>query len=52
MQTREQRFKEREVKRILHEEELAKLKENSENLESSDMRLSERHLRAEMERRE
>ena len=50
--TREQRLKEREVKRILHEEELKRLKEDSEKLGSAEARLSERHLKAEMKRRE
>ncbi|KAH0173718.1 hypothetical protein KCU67_g1139, partial [Aureobasidium melanogenum] len=55
MLTREQRLREREVKRILHEEELRKLEENQKSLENGDEtegRLSERHLKAEMERRQ
>lgn len=55
MLTREQRLKEREVKRILHEEELRKLEENQKSLENGheiEGRLSERHLKAEMERRQ
>ncbi|THW98143.1 hypothetical protein D6D18_05282 [Aureobasidium pullulans] len=55
MLTREQRLKEREVKRILHEEELRKLEENQKSLEQGNEiegRLSERHLKAEMERRQ
>jgi hypothetical protein len=55
MLTREQRLKERDVKRILHEEELRKLEENQKSLENGDEiegRLSERHLKAEMERRQ
>ncbi|KAK4987121.1 hypothetical protein LTR50_004817 [Elasticomyces elasticus] len=52
MMTREQRLKEREIKRILHEEELAKLEENSRLLESNEARMSERHLKLEMERRQ
>ncbi|KAL1618917.1 hypothetical protein SLS54_007033 [Diplodia seriata] len=52
MMTREQRLKEREVRRILHEEELKKLRENSEKAETNEMRMSERHLKAEMERRQ
>ena len=52
MMTREQRLKEREVKRILHEEELKKLRESSEKADSNEMRMSERHLKAEMERRQ
>ncbi|KAF2739934.1 hypothetical protein EJ04DRAFT_260993 [Polyplosphaeria fusca] len=52
MMTREQRLKERETKRILHEEELRKLTENSEQPEASVGRMSERHLKTEMRKRE
>ncbi|KAK5201875.1 hypothetical protein LTR16_001153 [Cryomyces antarcticus] len=52
MMTREQRLKEREMKRILHEEELKKLEESSKNIDAADSRLSERHLKAEMEKRQ
>jgi hypothetical protein len=52
MMTREQRLKEREHKRVLHEEELRRLEEDSEKLESGDARLSERHLKAEMARKQ
>lgn len=52
MQTREQRLKEREAKRILHEEELANLSEDAKKLETGEAgRLSERHLKAEVERK-
>jgi hypothetical protein len=51
MMTREQRLKEREARRILHEEELANLSEDSKKLESGQGRLSERHLKAEIERK-
>jgi hypothetical protein len=52
MMTREQRLREREARRILHEEELANLSEDSKKLESgSTGRLSERHLKAEIERK-
>ncbi len=51
MKTREQRLKEREYKRILHEEELANLSEDSKKLEKGEARMSERHLKAEMEKR-
>jgi len=52
MMTREQRLKEREARRILHEEELANLSEDSKRLESGEKgRLSERHLKAEIERK-
>jgi hypothetical protein len=51
MITREQRVKEREARRILHEEELANLSEDSKKLESGQGRLSERHLKAEIERK-
>jgi len=50
--TREQRLKEREVKRILHEEELAKLesREPSEHGKGADARLSERNRKAAVEK--
>jgi hypothetical protein len=51
MMTREQRLKEREARRILHEEELANLSEDSKKLENGQGRLSERHLKAEIERK-
>jgi hypothetical protein len=51
MMTREQRLKEREARRILHEEELANLSEDSKKLEAGAGRLSERHLKAEIERK-
>ena len=51
MQTREQRLKEREYKRILHEEELANLSDNSKKLETGEGRLSERRLKAEVEKK-
>lgn len=52
MQTREQRLREREAKRILHEEELANLSEDNKKLETGEAgRLSERHLKAEIERK-
>ncbi|KAN0117388.1 hypothetical protein V8E51_003365 [Hyaloscypha variabilis] len=51
MMTREQRLKEREARRILHEEELANLSEDSKKLEAGQGRLSERHLKAEIERK-
>ena len=52
MMTREQRLKERDTKRILHEDELRRLQEESEKLEQHDARISERHLKAEMKRRQ
>jgi uncharacterized protein YdaU (DUF1376 family) len=52
MMTREQRLKDREVKRILHEEELTQMRESSANTEASAGRQSERHRAAEMERKE
>ncbi|KAI9710919.1 MAG: hypothetical protein M1820_002354 [Bogoriella megaspora] len=52
MMTREQRLKEREVKRILHEEELARLEEDSKKADNGDARVSERHMKAEKERRQ
>ena len=51
MMTREQRIKEREYKRILHEEELANLSEESKKVEAGEARLSERHLKTEMEKK-
>ena len=51
MLTREQRLKEREYKRILHEEELANLSEDNKKLETGEARMSERHLKAEIEKR-
>jgi hypothetical protein len=52
MMTREQRLKEREARRILHEEELANLSEDSKKVESGSAgRLSERHLKAEIEKK-
>lgn len=50
--TREQRLKEREVKRILHEEELAKLESrgSSEPGEGIDGRLSARNRKAALEK--
>lgn len=51
MMTREQRLKEREHKRILHEEELANLSEDSKKLETGEARMSERQLKSEMDKR-
>jgi hypothetical protein len=58
MMTREQRLKEREVKRILHEEQLAKEQEQLAALEregalpnGEKARMSERQLKADMEKR-
>jgi hypothetical protein len=58
MMTREQRLKEREVKRILHEEQLAKEQEQLAALEregalpnGEKARISERQLKADMEKR-
>ena len=48
MMTREQRLKEREVKRILHEEELARMSEEEKKVDNGEARLSERHLKAEI----
>lgn len=52
MMTREQRLKDREIKRILHEEELSRLREGSTNSDASAGRISERHRQAEMEKKE
>lgn len=40
------------MKRILHEEELKKLEENSKNVEQNEARMSERYIKSEMERRQ
>ncbi|KAI2616588.1 hypothetical protein GGR54DRAFT_232955 [Hypoxylon sp. NC1633] len=50
MLSREQRLKEREVRRLQHEEELAQLSEDSKNLSTGTGRLSERRLKAEIEK--
>ncbi|KAI0009099.1 hypothetical protein F4779DRAFT_402531 [Xylariaceae sp. FL0662B] len=49
MMSREQRLRERQTRRLQHEEELAQLSEDSKNL-SSNGRLSERRLKAEIEK--
>lgn len=51
MMTREQRIKDREYKRLLHEEELAKMAEESKKIEAGEGRGSERRLKAAMEKR-
>ncbi|ESZ93637.1 hypothetical protein SBOR_5986 [Sclerotinia borealis F-4128] len=51
MMTREQRVKEREARRIIHEDDLANLSEDSRKVGSGEGRLSERHLKAEIERK-
>jgi len=50
--TREQRLKEREVKRILHEEELARLEELKAKGEDPDARHSDRQLQSQLEKRQ
>lgn len=50
MMTREQRIKDREYKRLLHEEELANMSEDSKKLDAGGARMSERHLKKEMEK--
>ncbi|KAI8961733.1 hypothetical protein F5Y11DRAFT_325165 [Daldinia sp. FL1419] len=50
MKSREQRLREREVRRRQHEEELAQLSEDSKNLSTGAGRLSERRLKAEIEK--
>lgn len=50
MMTREQRTKDREYKRLLHEEELAKVAEGAERVEAGQARCSERHLKAQIEK--
>ncbi|RKF58951.1 putative phd finger domain protein [Erysiphe neolycopersici] len=49
--TREQRLREREARRILHEEELAGLTGYKKKVENGEARLSERYLKAEIERK-
>lgn len=51
MMTREQRIKERELKRILHEQELARMSEEEKKVDAGEARLSERHLKAGMEKK-
>lgn len=48
---RERRIKERERKRIEHEEELERITAEQEKLERGESRMSERNLKAELERR-
>lgn len=50
MITREQRLKDREVKRILHEEELARLRSDSEEGSQAGARISERSRKLELEK--
>jgi hypothetical protein len=50
MMTREQRIKDREYKRLLHEEELARVAEEAKRVEAGEARGSERHLKAQIER--
>ncbi|KAI1476148.1 hypothetical protein F4774DRAFT_259325 [Daldinia eschscholtzii] len=50
MMSREQRLREREDRRRRHEEELAQLSEDSRNLSAGTGRLSERRLKAEIEK--
>lgn len=50
MMSRAQRLQEREVRRRQHEEELAQLSEDSKNLSTGTGRLSERRLKAEIEK--
>ena len=51
LQTREQRAKEREARRILLEEELANLSEEGKKLDAGEARISERQLKANEEKR-
>ncbi|KAF7559585.1 hypothetical protein G7046_g4577 [Stylonectria norvegica] len=48
--SRENRLQEREARRLLHEEELAQLSEDSKNMSSGEARISERRLKAEIEK--
>lgn len=51
MASRGERLKEREARRIRHEEDLAQLSEDSRRTDDGSGRVSERHLRAEIERK-
>lgn len=51
LQTREQRLAEREARRIQQQADLERLSEEAKKIESGEGRLSERHLKAEMERK-
>ena len=51
MMTREQRIRDREYKRILAEEELARAAEDAKKLENGEARLSERQLKEKLERK-
>ncbi|KAL4874330.1 hypothetical protein BJY04DRAFT_225121 [Aspergillus karnatakaensis] len=48
--TREQRIKDRERKRVLHEAELERIEEEQKKLERGESRISERQLKAELEK--
>ncbi|RYP21819.1 hypothetical protein DL765_002044 [Monosporascus sp. GIB2] len=50
LMSREARLKERETRRLRHEEELAQLSEDSKNAGTANGRLSERRLKAEIEK--
>lgn len=50
LMSREARLKERETRRLRHEEELAQLSEDSKNTGAADGRLSERRLKAQIEK--
>ena len=54
MMTREQRIRDREMRRILHEEELAKLQDRSQSVDSSEAaaRMSERNRANMLEKRQ
>ena len=53
MMTREQRIRDRDMRRILHEEELSKLQERSQSVDSSDAaRISERNRATMLQRKQ
>ena len=52
MITREQRLKEREMKRVLQEEELSKLEQSRQHLDNGSNRTSERNYEIEMRKRQ
>lgn len=50
MMTREQRIKDREYKRLLHEEQLAEMAEEAKRVEAGEARGSERHIKAQIDK--
>ena len=50
--TREQRIKDREMRRILHEEDIANLEARSQSVDSNDARISERNRKTMLEKKQ